>query len=482
MNFVIIMVDTQNKSMVGAYGNPTVDTPNLDALAASGVRFERAYTACPLCTPARGSIFSGLHPQVNGAVANNMAPFANIPLMGDIFRHYGFRVAYTGKWHLDGTAYFGDGQAGGGFEPDWWYDGKCYAEQIGPELFRKYISCRTADDLRVAEFDEPNIWGHHVADRAIDFLENIKDEPFVLVASFDEPHGPYVAPPDYWEKFSTDDFPPPPNYNATVANKPGLQQVQRDQNGEAPWEERFETFGKFFGCNSYIDQEIGRVVDAVRKNHHDDTCIIYTSDHGDMLGAHGLLYKGPMAYEETTNIPFIVSLPGESAGKVTRSLACHLDIIPTMLDLSDIPIPEVLTGRSLIPILKDPDSSVRDCHLISYHRFAINHDQFGEFYPIRSLVTDRYKLNINLFDTDEFYDLQEDPFETTNLIDESAVKGIRNDLHARLLNEMDRIRDPFRSFRWGDRSWNSIREEFYWGGRNRPQPRGFPFQPRSLGG
>ncbi len=115
MNFVVIMTDTQNRDMVGAYGAGRVmDTPNLDRLAASGVRFDRAYTTCPLCTPARSGIFSGTHPVVNGAWCNNVPPYSTIPLMGAIFAHYGYRTAYTGKWHLDGSGYFGDGQAGGG--------------------------------------------------------------------------------------------------------------------------------------------------------------------------------------------------------------------------------------------------------------------------------------------------------------------------------------------------------------------------------
>lgn len=193
MNVVFIMTDTQNQSLVGAYGNPAVDTPNLDRLAATGIRFDRAYTTSPLCTPARGAIFSGLYPQVNGAYCNNVAPHGHVALAGTIFRELGYRAGYTGKWHLDGSAYFGNGEADGGFEPGWWYDGKRYAEDIGPALFASYRSCKTADDLRAAGFTEDMIWGHRVADRAINFLERVGDEPFYLAVSFDEPHGPFVA-------------------------------------------------------------------------------------------------------------------------------------------------------------------------------------------------------------------------------------------------------------------------------------------------
>ncbi len=170
MNFVFIMTDTQSKSMVGAYGDPSVDTPNLDRLAETGIRFDRAYTACPVCTPARGAMMSGLHPQINGAWCNNITPHSNIPLMGTMFRERDYRAGYTGKWHLEGAGYFGDGNVDGGFEPDWWYDGRNYADDIGPEMFDKYRSCTTADALREAGFTLENIWGNGGASRAIDFL------------------------------------------------------------------------------------------------------------------------------------------------------------------------------------------------------------------------------------------------------------------------------------------------------------------------
>ena len=478
MNFVIIMTDTQNKDQVGAYGHPAVDTPNLDRLAADGTRFERAYTTCPLCTPARGGLFTGLHPQLNGAWCNNIAPHRHVPLMGTIFRHYGLRAAYTGKWHLDGTAYFGDGQPGGGFEPDWWYDGKRYADEIGPEMFRKYRTCGTADELREAGFTEDNIWGHRVADRAIDFLGRAGDEPFVLVCSFDEPHGPFVAPPEYWEKSSPEDFPRRPNFNAPLDGKPELQKVHRKQKGERTWEEVASSAHarRWFGCNSYIDREIGRVIDAVDQSHSDDTAIFYTSDHGDQFGSHGLYSKGPMMYEETCNIPFIARTPGGPKGVASHSLVSHVDLLPTMLDMAGIERPEALNGTSFRPVLNDPTAQVRDHALINYHRFAINHDDWGEFYPIRCVTNGRHKLAINLFDSDEFYDLREDPYEMTNRISDPACAETRDHLHDQLLEEMDRIRDPFRSFHWGDRAWRSARQVFYSGGKRRSRPQGFPFQ------
>jgi uncharacterized sulfatase len=133
-----------------------------------------------------------------------------------------------------------------------------------------------------------------------------------------------------------------------------------------------------------------------------------------------------------------------------------------------------------VPILDDPGSKVHDSVLVSFTRFAINHDDWGEFYPIRCVVGERYKLAINLFETDELYDLGADPYEMHNLIQNPQHARARDRLHDILLSEMDRIRDPFRSFRWGDRPWRTARRAFYHGGARRNRPRGFPFQATSI--
>lgn len=482
MNFVFIITDSQRKDMVGAYGNPAMDTPNLDRLAQEGIRFENAYTTSPVCTPARGAIFSGMYPQVNGAWCNNTAPSRAIPLMGTVFSHYGYRVGYTGKWHLDGNNYFGDGEPGGGFEPDWWYDGKRYADDIGAEMFEAYRTSKTAEELREAGFTEENIWGHRVADRAIDFLNQVGDEPFVLVASFDEPHGPFVTPPEYWEQVKPGDIPMPDNYFAPVYDKPLLQRVQREQNGEIPWEQFAPRWTRFYACNRYIDREIGRVLDAIDATHKEDTVVIYTSDHGDMLGSHGLLVKGPVMYEEVANIPFIVRVPDGRSGAVSHELVSQMDIMPTLLDFAGIDIPETMQGVSFKPVLEEENASVRENVMVSFNRFAINHDQFGSFYPIRCMFDGRYKLVINLLDGDELYDLQDDPGEISNRVDDPALAAVRDWLHDAILNEMDRSRDPFRSPLWGMRTWRKARDIFYWGGINRNPPEGFPFEAKPLDG
>lgn len=134
---------------------------------------------------------------------------------------------------------------------------------------------------------------------------------------------------------------------------------------------------------------------------------------------------------------------------------------------------------SLRPVFEDPEARVRDHALISWNRFAINHDSYGEFYPIRCITDGRYKLAVNLFETDELYDMHEDPYEMRNRIDDPAFANIRDDLHDRLLDEMDRIRDTFRSYRWAHRPWrvNPRPQPPYRGAPGRKPPAGFSFQP-----
>ncbi len=475
-NFVVIMTDTQNQDMVGAYGNPAMDTPNLDSLARDATLFTRAYTSCPLCTPARSGIFSGLHPEVNGAWANSMAPGTNIPLMGEIFRKPGYRTAYTGKWHLDGTSYFGDGVAGGGFPQEWWYDGKCYADDLGEESFEHYRTIRSVEDLEKQGFNEDRIWGHRVADRAINFLESDHgDSPFLLVVSFDEPHGPFVAPPEYWRRFSVEDIPWRETIAAPLENKPQLQESGRYFHDQEAWESYREYITRHYGCNSYIDREIGRVLDVVNDRFSEDTVVIYTSDHGDMMGCYGLVGKGPMMYEETTKIPFIVKIPGIDPSKQEK-LASHLDIIPTMLDLCGQPIPEILHGQSLKPLLVEGTDNSTQRAFLGFTRFALNHDAWGGFYPIRCIVSKRYKLSINLFDKDELYDLESDPHERRNLIESKETASVRNALHDQIIAHMNEIRDPFRGVDWENRSWRTAKARSYKKGERRSRPRVFPFQ------
>lgn len=473
-NIVFIITDTQSKCMVGAYGSPEFLTPNLDALAASGVRFERAYTACPLCTPARGTMFSGLLPSNNGAWANEMSPMRHVPLAGEIFDTLGYQAAYTGKWHLDGAGYHGGGNPDGGFESDWWYDGARYLADIGKERLQDIVKASLKPEaLRAMGVTEKDIWGHRVADRAIDFLQHAGSTPFLLVVSFDEPHGPFAVPPDFCDAVNPDSLPERPNYNAGLEGKPAGQRQQASEFPCADWRSYARERRPHWNCNAYVDMEIGRVIDTVRRLYGDNTYIVYTSDHGDMMGSHGLRSKGAMMYEETVNVPFIVAGPGIKPGGVSYALVSHLDLLPTFLTWAGAEIPEYMAGKPFQPALGNCTSPLHEQLVIQYNRFGQYHDGSGDLFPIRCIMDERHKLVINLEDTDELYDLQSDPYEMSNLINAPELAETRKRLHEYLLEMMDETSDPFRGDRWHNRPWRqNNRKTPYFRQKVRDVPRG----------
>ena len=218
----------------------------------------------------------------------------------------------------------------------------------------------------------------------------------------------------------------------------------------------------YFGCNSFIDYEIGRVVEAI------DECapealVIYTSDHGDGLQAHCISGKGPSVYEEIVGIPFIVRWPGVAGpGATSAQLVSHIDVVPTLLEAAGMPRPRLLQGRSLLKAIEDPSEAVNRQVFVEFGRYEIDHDGFGGFQPMRAVVTDRHKLAINLLSDDELYDLQEDPDEMVNLIHSEEHAGIRNSLHDRILDWMNHTRDPFRGYYWERRPWRVDAGEATW--------------------
>jgi uncharacterized sulfatase len=463
------MTDTQGANVVGTYGHPELDTPNIDTLAKTGIKFTRAYTTCPLCTPARAGLFSGIYPHTAGAWTNNLPLGDNVKTMGQRFQDGGYRTAYVGKWHLDGHDYFGTGICPDGWEDAYWYDGRRYLGELNEEeilLWRRGLS--TPRDLRAHDIQPEFTWAHRVSDRAIDFLERRSGEPFLLAVSYDEPHHPFTCPPEYAEKFEDYAYPLGPAAYDTLENKPAHHREWAEADG-VQLEDGRARHPLYFGCNSFVDHEIGRVVDAVHARAPDDTYIIFTSDHGDMLGAHQLKGKGPAMYEEITHMPLIVEQPGGAgAGTTNSTFVSHVDLLPTMLELAELAVPPIMEGQSIVPLLRGEDDVGRSV-VIEFHRYEIEHDSWGGFQPVRCIVSDRYKLVVNLLHTDELYDLKEDPAEVNNLIDCPGYAEVRNTLHDRLLDWMYDKRDPFRGPCWERRVWRDT-NRFQWKGKFRPRP------------
>lgn len=469
-NFLFIMTDTQGANVLGCDSGQAMRTPNLDRLAGAGIRFDRGYTTCPVCSPARAGIFSGLYPSKAGPFTNNLSLNDNRRHMGQYFRQDGYQTAYVGKWHLDGHDYFDTGVCPDGWDDKYWYDGRRYLGDLDDHevtLWREKL--KSIEALREHDIGPEFTWAHKVSDRAINFLkERDASKPFLLVASYDEPHGPCTCPPEYAEQFAEFDFELGPGALDDLDDKP---QHHRDWAGGR----NKNTSTKmrrplYFGCNSYVDWEIGRLIDALDAQCPENTVVIFTSDHGDMLGAHGMHSKGPAMYDEITRIPFIIRNPRlHQPGKVDRTPVSHIDLLPTMLDMAGIPIPDILDGRSLKSLTEDGAAESDRAVMLEFHRHSICHDSWGGFVPIRCLVKGKWKLVINLLDTDELYDLEEDPGEVTNRIDCGELAEFRDRLMDDLLDRMDEVRDPFRGMYWEQRPWRSKRTR-QWKGAYRMKP------------
>jgi len=445
---VVILGESVRYDMLNCNRNTGLHTPNLDRIAAKGVSFERAYNCQPVCSPARSALWTGLFPHSNGVWGNSMALGDTTHTIGQRLTDKGIRCGFVGKWHLSGTDYFDTGRAPAGWDKDTWYDMRKYLSELSPEdRVRSRDMATGKDPSWTADF----CYGHRCTNRALDFLEKHKNEDFLLVISYDEPHGPCLCPIEYTKMYEDYVFPSSPNIQDDLHNKPEEQRVWAK-----PQLNRVQPPIKgpqFFGSHTFIDSEIGRVLDSV-ESRAPGAMVVYTSDHGVFLESHRLTDKGPSMYDEITRIPFVAMWPGHTPTNVrSSSLVSHIDLSGTLMEFFGFEVPKTLEGGSMLPLLMDPAATVRKEAFIEWGRYEVDHDGFGAFQPIRCVCDGRYKLAINLMTTDELYDLQTEPSELINLIDSEQHAGIRNDLHDRLLNWMNVSRDPFRGYYWGRRAW-----------------------------
>ncbi|CDW55193.1 Sulfatase domain containing protein [Trichuris trichiura] len=404
-NFLFVMTDTQATNMVGCYSGKPLNTQNIDSLAAEGIRFNSAYTCSPVCTPARAGLFTGIYANQSGPWTNNVAPGKNISTMGRYFKDAGYHTCYIGKWHLDGHDYF---------EISLWRNG-----------------LNSVEDLQANHIDETFTWPARA------------DEPFLMVVSYDEPHHPFTSQDD-------------------LANKPEHHRLWAQAMPSPVGDDGLYHHPLYFACNDFVDDQIGRVINALTPEQRENTWVIYTSDHGEMMGAHKLISKGAAMYDDITRIPLIIRSPQGERRQVDTPVS-HIDLLPTMMALADIEKPEILPGENILAV-KEPRGV-----MVEFNRYEIEHDSFGGFIPVRCWVTDDFKLVLNLFTSDELYDRRNDPNEMHNLIDDIRFADVRSKMHDALLDYMDKIRDPFRSYQWSLRPWRKDARP-RWMGAFRPRP------------
>lgn len=357
---------------------------------------------------------------------------------------------YIGKWHLDGSDYFGNGRCPEGWNQDYWYDMKTYLNELSDQ---DKVKSRDSKESYRKDFSEEFTYAHRCSERAIKYLEAYKDKDFFLSVSYDEPHGPSLCPPPFNHMYDGFKFDNSPNFQDDLSKKPFLQRLWSGKNLHATEDEinkPFDGLSLFLGCNSFVDYEIGRVLDKI-KEIAPDAMVIFTSDHGDMLGAHRLFSKNPAAYKEVANIPLIIK--GGARGCVVDAMASHIDIVPTNMDYFGLPLPKLLEGKSMLPQIYDTSKEINDVVYTKFTRYKIDHDGFGGLQIMRAVISKRYKLVIHLLDSDEFYDLEKDKYEMNNLINDENYAEARNAMHEKLIEHMNSTRDLYRGYQWRMRPW-----------------------------
>jgi len=412
-NLLFLITDQQTVSALSCDGNPYVQTPNLDRLAARGVRFEKSYCTYPLCCPSRGSLFTSRTPHELGIYANADAEVTtkNVPTMGEMFRAAGYQTAYAGKWHLEVTFPAFKGKPMPGFD-------------VLPLAGRDPYTVDGDKEGRGLTVD-PN-----TADAAIKFLHQPHAQPFLLVVSVLNPHDICEYPEcEALRKLLPSDpakLPPARPNLRDVGKAPSAIQktiAQRSDRTEQQWREYLWVYHRLV---EIADGEAGRVLTALDQTGLSaNTIVVFTSDHGEMMGSHGLVKKEKL-YEEAAAVPLVVAPPGVKASVDRQHLVSGIDILPTLLDYAGIAAPDSLQGKSLRPLVEGKAVAWRD--------FVVSEvNGSGEARMVR---TARYKYIVYAQgeDREQLFDMEKDSGELRNLIADPtlAVEVMR---HHRLLDQ-----------------------------------------------
>ncbi len=457
-NILIVMADQMAPAFLPIYGHPLVRAPNIEALGRGGVVFDSAYCASPLCAPSRASFMSGLLPS-RTRVYDNAAEFAaDIPTFAHALRLRDYRTLLSGKMHFCGPDQLHGFEqrlttdiypADFNWTPDWdrpdhrpsWYHNMSSIRDAG--------LCVRSNQL---DFDDETAF---MAERAIFDLARAKDQrPFLLVASFSHPHDPFAVPQRYWDLHRDEDIDMPAPGNALDAHSRRLRHVCA-MDAEPVTEAQVRAARRaYYGAIAYIDDLLGRLMQALRSAAlAEDTIVILTSDHGEMLGEQGLWYKMSF-FEGSCRVPLVIASPGRFEPRRVGASVSLVDLMPTLIDLAGGNAQSLgigVDGRSLAP------------HL----RGAIGHDEaIGEYLaegaiaPIVMIRRGAYKFIHSPVDPDQLYDLSRDPAERDNLADNPSCAAVIADFRAEVgkrwdLAELDaRIRDSQRRRRLVDAALN----------------------------
>lgn len=470
-NILWICTDQQRFDTLGCYGNTWVRTPHIDRLAAGGTLFERAFCQNPLCTPSRASFLTGRYPRTTRARQNGQSIPADEVLVTKILADAGYDCGLAGKLHLSTchptVASVAERRIADGYTTFHWShhpdrdwstaDYNLWLEQQGQEYQRKsFRGSRFVETSMPAPLHQTT-WS---ANKAAEFIEAQAgdSDPWLFSVNIYDPHHPFDPPEEFLQRYldRLDEIPLPNYVPGELEDKPIFQQI--DHHGAYGGQTDFYPFDQmtskdhrllraaYWAMCDLIDVQVGRILEALeRTGQRDNTLVIFQSDHGEMLGDHGIYLKGPFFYETAVRMPLIVSWPGVvQPGVRTSALVEFVDIAPTLLEACGLPAFPGMQGRSLWPLLTGRAPS-------THHRDDVYCEHYGTTYPepgqnsayATMVRTDSHKLVLlHGLEDGELYDLRRDPMETHNLWCDPASQRLKMALMQRLCDRMAWTVDP----------------------------------------
>lgn len=452
-NILIFMTDQEQADVVHP-DHPCI-TPNATRLAQEGVLFRRSFCPTAHCCPSRATFMTGVYPSRHGIYNNVSNPTAihhelyeGVGMFSEVLRSSGYNLAYAGKWHVTDA----ENPSDRGWEDLHLTAGKGSYMHRSVSQWQEGAKQPEATERKRGQILRPG-WGHYqlyqsyptdtpkgyedhrdyrVVQSGLEALQRLSqaDAPWCLYIGPSGPHDPFIVPERFAQMYDPKEIPLPPNYHDTLEDKPRAYQRARQQYWDQLSEDEVrESIQHYWGYCTMEDAMFGEVLETLEETGQaENTLILRMSDHGDYCGAHGLYLKGVPAFREAYNIATIARWPQGIANpnREVDEFVSLADFAPTFIELAGESVPEDLTGRSLVPFLKDdPPADWTDAFYTQFNGVEL-------YYSQRVVTTKEFKYVYNGFDFDEVYDLRNDPHEMVNLSDHPDYQEVKRDLVRRM--------------------------------------------------
>lgn len=428
-NLLFVFADQMRAEAAGCYGNGFVHTPALDQLAHEGVRAKHCYATSPVCGPVRATMLTGTHPTTHGVIANDLAIRTDLPSLGTILRDAGYRTGYIGKWHLDGVPrrkFTPPGPRRLGFD-DYWAAFNCAHDYFQPYYFRD-----TPEKVEPGGY-EPVVQ----TDLALEFLEQSKtdDRPFALVVSWGPPHDPYPQVPQaYRAIYAPAEVPLRPNVQPETVNFLARNLDCR------------RTIADYYAAVTALDDQLARLLAALEAGGQEkDMLVVFGSDHGDMLWSHGWMKK-QAPYEESVHVPLVLRGPGLPAGAASDVMIGLVDLMPTLLGLLGVRVPETVEGLDLSAALRGEAGAQSPDAVLLTNQFSSD-EASDQHMPEWREIRTRSHTYVETAPGQAWllFDDVADPYQMNNLAGRGEASDLQRGLSVRLGEMLAASRDRFLS-------------------------------------